>query len=405
MAPLLRIKTGTGLMLALVLVLSVVFYVTRQQPSFDRDEIVIGGLFDLSGPVSPKAAPYAFGVIDATRWINAQGGINSRKVTLLAEDYGHDSGRALMIYRDYVASGIQLMQGWGDEITEALISLVNRDAVVFMSSAHAAHLFDPFYTPYNFSVATDDATAIRLAVTYIHHFHGDNRQPPKMVFIYPDNPAGRASIAAGKKVADQLGVTYGQDEMITPEAGTAIGQLNRVKAFGPDWVWLGGDLNTCAVIIKDAAKVLLDVKFMVNADGFDETLGEKIGAYADGRVYGVSTCAMFGEDVPGMQAIYDSHARYRGSTRGSSLYVRGWLSMLVMAEAIKRAGQSTDGRAVKAALEEMPALDFGELAAPISFHPRDHRPNSGLRIYRIDQGAVVATTRIATTRDPRHVGW
>jgi branched-chain amino acid transport system substrate-binding protein len=381
-----------------------VFFYLEKPWTNKESKIVVGGLFDLSGPNAAKSTPYAHGMIDATRWINADGGINGRKIDLLTDDYGHDTSRALKIYQDYIDGGVELIQGWGREVAENLASVVSRDSVIFMSSAHAANLCDPFYTPYNFQVATDEATAIRLAVKYIHNYHSKAGQPLKMVFIYPDSAQGRAPIMAGKKMAAALGIHYGEDEVVASDAGTAIGQLNRVKAYAPDWIWLGGDLDANAVIVKDAAKIRLDAKFIVNPGGFDESFAKKAGTYADGRVYGILACAMFGDDVPGMRAIVDSHARYRAPARGSTLYVRGWLSMLVLADAIQRAGPVVNGPSVRSAMEALRDNDFGRLAAPISFFVRDHRPNSGMRIYRIDNGVFVPAAAVGLNRDPRHMG-
>ena len=50
----------------------------------EAQEIKVGGLFDLTGITSDVGKPYAQGVQDGVAFVNANGGINGKKVKLIS---------------------------------------------------------------------------------------------------------------------------------------------------------------------------------------------------------------------------------------------------------------------------------------------------------------------------------
>lgn len=372
---------------------------------FKKMPIKIGGIFDLTGPTSDVGKDYYLGVKDAVRWINDQGGINGRKIELISNDYAYDIPKAKALYEKYKKEHkIELIQGWGTGDTEALMASANKDGVVYMSASYAAALTDPIYTPYNFFVGTDYSTSLMLAMKYIKESHSDHSRPPKIIFIYPNHPYGLAPLTAGKKMADELGIKYGEDQMVALNATEATDQLGKVKDYKPDWVWLGGTVNSCAVIIRDAGNIGLDTKFIINTWGFDEGLLGKAGPYANGRAYGLGPTALWGEPVPGMKDIMEAHKKYSSAKTHTVHFVKGWLSMMVMAEGIKKVRGSVSGPAVRDALETLKDLNIGGLSAPITYSSSDHRPNVQLKIYKIEGDKYQFVTEVKMARDPRFIG-
>jgi branched-chain amino acid transport system substrate-binding protein len=364
--------------------------------------IKIGGIFDMTGGTADVGVDYSLGVKDAARWINDHRGIKGKKIELISNDYGYKVERATKLYKNYTEGyKVQMIQGWGTADSDALRPEVNKDGVVYMSASYSASLSDPFHTPYNFFVGTDYSTSLRLAIKYI----SDVSKPAKVVFMYPNVPYGTAPIAAGKRMASDFGVSYGPDQVVALDVKDATEQLQEVKKYNPDWIWLGGTTSSCAVVIRDAGKIGLDTKFMINVWGFDETLFEKAGSYAEGRTYGVIPFAMWGENVPGMADIMEAHQRYKSAKTHTLQYVKGWVSMMVMAEGLKRTSGSPTGPKLKNALETVDNFDTKGLTAPITFTSRDHRPNMKLKIYKIGDGKCVPVKDVEMERDSRFLGW
>ncbi|UCG39583.1 MAG: ABC transporter substrate-binding protein [bacterium] len=370
-----------------------------------KEPILIGGIFDTTGPTSDVGADYATAAVDAVEYINANGGINGRELQIEANDYAYKVPQAVELYKSYKDKGIFLIQGWGTGDTNALKEQINEDKTVYMSASYDSLLNDPAKTPYNFYVGTSYGDAIRGAMQFIADTWTDTSRKPKVVFIYPDHPYGKAPIPAGKAMAEALGFTIGDDQSVALNAKEAVSQLTNMKQFNPDWAWIGGTTASTAVIIKDAAKLGLGTKFLINVWGFDENLPKLAGDTANERAYGMAPFTFFGVDVPGMKPILEMHQKKHPNDTHTVRYIQAWTSMMVMWDALKKA-ETLDGPGIKAALEKVTDFDTGGLtAASITFTPTDHRPNTTLFIYKVDaEGKQVPVTKATLERKPEWLG-
>ncbi len=400
-----RSKWIIGLTVAVtVLALGVFGCAKKEEPAKPAEPILIGGIFDTTGPTSGVGKDYAVGAVDAAEYINANGGVNGRPIELIANDYAYKPDKAVELYKTYRDKGIFLIQGWGTGDTNALSALVNKDQVVYMSASYDSGLNDPSKTPYNFYVGTSYGDALRAAMKFVKDTWTGDRAP-KVVFTYPDHPYGKNPIPSGKAYAKELGIEVGPDQIVSLRATDAVSQLTNMKKFNPDWAWIGGTTPSAAVTIKDAAKLGLDTKFLINVWGFDENMPELAGEAANERAFGMAPFTFYGVDVPGMKPILEMHNKKHPDDKHLVRYVQSWVSMMVMWDALKRA-ETLDGPGVKAALEQIRDFDTGGLtAAPITFTPTDHRPNTTLFIYKVDaEGKQVPVQSSTLERKPEWLG-
>jgi branched-chain amino acid transport system substrate-binding protein len=365
------------------------------------DTIKIGGIFDITGATSDVGADYAVAAKDAVAYINANGGVNGKKLEITANDYAYKIPDAVSLYKTYKDDGIYLIQGWGTGDTNALKEMVNADKIVYMSASYDTGISDPTKTPYNFFVGTSYGDSIKAAMQFVADSWTDKSRKPKVVFIYPDHPYGKNPIPAGKEAATALGIEIGPDQDVALKATEAVSQLTEMKKFNPDYAWIGGTAASTAVIIKDAAKLGLTTKFICNVWGFNEKLLELTGEASRDRAYGMVPFTMWGDDVPGMKPIMEMHQKNHPNDKHIQPYVQGWTSMMVMWEAFKRADKNNalNAEGLKAALETLKDFDTGGLSAPITFTSTDHRPNTSLRIMKVDKdGKIVLVKQVSVKR-------
>ncbi|MFZ5587803.1 MAG: ABC transporter substrate-binding protein [Thermodesulfobacteriota bacterium] len=368
-------------------------------PAVQAADIKVGGIFDITGPTSDVGKDYGEGAVAAEKYFNSKGGADGDMIKLIPNDYAYKIPEAVNLYKKYLSvDKVFVIQGWGTGDTNALRPLVNKDKVVFFSASYDGNLTNPAETPYNFFIGTDYSTSIRAALKY-----AKESGAKKFVFIYPDHPYGKNPIPAGKEYAKELGLEVGPDEIVDLKAIDATSQLLNMKQFDPDFAWIGGTTASAAVIIKDAAKLGLRTKFVINCWGFDENLAKLAGEAAVGRAYGMVPVAPFGVDVPGMKAVVES----AGGKQLTLHYVKAWVSMMVMNEGLKRAKKAgkLDGPGLKAALETIKDFDTGGLTAPITYTATDHRPNTTLTIYTVGQGGKMEKIKEVTMpREAKDVG-
>ncbi|WP_272699248.1 ABC transporter substrate-binding protein [Desulfovibrio sp. Fe33] len=349
------------------------------------EPIRVGGLVDLSGPTSSVGAPYAEGLKGGVEYVNGLGGVNGRPLVFDLQDTAYKVQQGLSLYKKMVNTDhVVCILGYGSAVTEALVPTLAKDKVPNLSASYSAHLTDPKVAPYNFFSAADYSTQCRAAIKYFKDGWTESRAP-RIAFIYPDHPYGLAPIKGGKEYAEELGFEIVGEANVALNAIDATTELLPLKDAAPDYCWIGGTTPSTSVILKSAKNIGMDTTFFINIWGCDENLSKLAGADADG-VYSNQAAAVYGQDVPGMKAIMEITANQPQMTH----YTRGFVSVLVMAEGMKRAlanGELT-GESLKNALETLRDFDPMGLAPLISYFPDDHRPNMAVFLYTVKDGKL-----------------
>ncbi|MDA8123453.1 MAG: ABC transporter substrate-binding protein [Deltaproteobacteria bacterium] len=369
--------------------------------AFSADVIKVGHLADLTGPTGEVGKPYAQGVQDYKEWVNAHGGINGKKIDMAMFDYAYNKDKAVNQYKKYKEEGVVAIQGWGSGDTEALSATTGADKIPYISASYSAHLTNPAKSPYNFFCAADYTTALRAGLKYLKD-NWKEKRAPKVVFIYPNVPYGIAPIKGGKEYAKELGYEVLSDENVDLKAIEANSQMLSVKNNGADFAWIGGTTNSTAVIIKDARKLGLKTQFFVNIWGADETT-PKLAAGAEEGTLVMGGSPIYGDKVPGMKQLMEITKNQPQVTH----YIRGYVSMMVLTEALKRADKKgkITGPSVKDALESLKDFDTqGLTPSKITFSATDHRPHTTVNILEIAKGKLVFKKSITLPRKAEWLG-
>jgi branched-chain amino acid transport system substrate-binding protein len=368
--------------------------------AFSADAIRVGHLADLTGPTGDVGKPYAAGVQAYKNYVNAHGGINGKQIEMQMFDYAYNKDKAVNQYKKYKEDKVVAIEGWGTGDTEALAGFVTVDKIPYISASYSAHLTNPAKTPYNFFCAADYTTALRAGLKYLKD-NWKEKRAPKIVFIYPNHPYGISPIKGGKEYAKELGFEILGDEDVSLKAIEANSQLLSVKNKGADFGWIGGTTNSTAVILKDAKKLGLTTKFFSNIWGIDESTAKLAGGAEEGALV-MAGSALYGDKVPGMKLLMSVE-----KTPQVTHYIRGWVSMMVLVEALKRADKKgpITGESVKAALETFKDFDTGGLTpAKITFTSTDHRPFTSVNIMEYQKGKLVLKKAMELPRKAEWLG-
>ena len=347
--------------------------------------IKVGGLIDLSGPTSSVGVPYADGLKAGVQYVNESGGIHGRMIDFDLQDTAYNVQQGLSMYKKMVNTDkVVCIQGFGSAVTEALVRTLAKDKIPNLSASYSAHLADPKKAPYNFFIAADYTTQLRAALKYFHESWKEERAP-RLAFIYPDHPYGLAPIAGGKEYAKELGYEIVGDANVSLKAIDATTELLPLKEKAPDFCWIGGTTPSTSVILKSAKNIGMETVFFTNIWGTDETLPKLAGDDANGS-YSNQAAAVYGADVPGMKVI----EKITDGKPQMTHFTRGFVSILVMAEGMKRAAANgpVTGEAIKTSLETLMDYDPMGLAPLISYFPDDHRPNMAVFLYTIKDGKL-----------------
>ncbi len=368
-------------------------------------EIKVGGIFDLTGITSDVGKSYAQGVRDAVEWTNAHGGINGKRVKLVDVDYGYKIPEAVAAYKRMVNDEkVVMIAGWGTGDTEALREQVAKDKVPYVSASFAAPVSDPNKNPYNFFVAPTYSDQLRAWLRWVKDDWKDKSRNPKVAALFGDNAYGRAPLNAGKAYAKEIGVDWVYDGVLPGAFQDATSQLLTMQKEGADYAYINVTTTGVSIILKDAQKLGLKTKFGSNPYGFSEALPAVAKTLAEG-VTGVMPHPPYATNVPGMKKIVDfNKGKDISSPPRDAIYVRGWASTMVIAEALKRADKAgqLNGPGIKHALETLNNFDTGGLSCNITYTPTDHRGCTTTPIYMVKNGTLV---KVRDYEVPRKSEW
>jgi branched-chain amino acid transport system substrate-binding protein len=358
-----------------------------------QQEIKVGGIFDLTGVTSDVGKPFAQGVQDAVAWVNDNGGINGKKIKLIGADYAYKIDQARALYKKLVNDDkVVMIQGWGTGDTEALKDFVGQDKVPYFSASFSAPLADPAKFPYNFFVAPTYSDQLRSWLDWVKQDYAKSggKGKPKVAFMFGDNAYGKSPIAAGRKYAAEIGVDVVDEAVLPPNFQDATSQLLTMKQKGVEYAYINVTTTGVSLVLRDAKKLGMNVKFGSNPYGFSESLVAVAGPLAEG-VTGVMPNPPYGTPVPGMKDVVAMHDKLRAGEKGDAMYVRGYAYVVVWAEALRRADKAgqLNGPGVKAAAETMADFSTGGLSQSVTYTPTDHRPTMTTSIYQVQGGKLV----------------
>ena len=292
-------------------------------------EVVIGGLWDLTGGTSDVGAPFAEGAEAYVEYANSKG-IEGLNIKLVGKDYGYVIPEAQKLYQEHRdKAGAQAIIGFGTGDTEALRQQIAADEFPFVSGSLSENLKDTKESPYNFLVAASYSDQGRTLLKWIKDNHeGDE---PTVALLYNDTAFGRSPVEDMKKYAKEIGVKVVDEQVIDVKATEAQSQLLNMEKKDPDYAIIQQTWAATSTILRDAKTLGIDTQFM----GLNWTTGEGLfdnvdAATAEGFM-GVLINAMSGDDVPGMAEI-EEYVTGKGKKMEdiNQKFIQGWATAKIM---------------------------------------------------------------------------
>ncbi|MCL2225958.1 MAG: ABC transporter substrate-binding protein [Defluviitaleaceae bacterium] len=235
------------------------------------NEVVIGVLAPLTGPVARFGVAVRDGVMLYIDGFNAQGGLQIRPIIF---DEEGDMGQAVIGYHSLVDQGITALIGSVTSgPTMAVVPEANADGMP-MITATSTHL----------NVTVDAATG-RVWENVFRSCFIDPFQGTKMaefarevigaetaaVLFSNDIDYSIGLMEAFVERAGQIGLEIVATEVFAQDAIDYVGQLTNIAALNPDVLFVPGYVEHVALIGPQSAQVGLDA-IIIGADGWDGVL-------------------------------------------------------------------------------------------------------------------------------------
>src|SRR5256714_6736729 len=316
-------------------------------------QIAIGHLADYSGGTSDVGTPYGQAVADTYAWVNKNGGIGGKQVSVDTNDYGYQVPRAIALYKKWSApeSKVAAIMGWGTADTEALTGFLAQDKIPDMSGSYAAALTDPEGVsgkakpaPYNFFYGPSYSDSLRAMLMWAAEDWKAKGKPgkPKFVHMGANHPYPNAPKAAGEAMATELGFEALPPLVFALAPGDYSAQCLSLKSSGANYAYLGHTFGSHISVLKACKAAGVDVQFLGNVWGMDENAAKAAGAAADGVVFPLRTAVAWGGSAPGMKTFMEisKMSDATGTTYRPVHYIAGVCTALYMKEAVEWAAKN-----------------------------------------------------------------
>jgi branched-chain amino acid transport system substrate-binding protein len=257
-----------------------------QGQGVSKNEIVIGSMQDLSGPIVAFSKQLKFGMEMRVEEINAQGGIHGRKLKLVIEDHGYDPKKAVLATQKLVQKDrIFAMVGTIGTPTAlpSMPILFEKNIPHLFPLTAARQMYEPVHR-LKYSIAAPYFDQMRAAVKYMVK----NKGYKKVCTLYQDDDFGVEVMQGAEAGLKEINMALAEKTTYKRGATDFSSQVARMKDAGCDLVVLGTIIRETIGTIATARKLGWGVEFMGSTAAYTDLI-HKLGGPAMNGFYAAST--------------------------------------------------------------------------------------------------------------------
>jgi branched-chain amino acid transport system substrate-binding protein len=359
------------------------------EPGVTPDSIAIGAFGPITGPAAYIGLAGRDGANLAIKEINAAGGINGRKLSMMFEDDGHSPTKALaavkkLIDQDHV---FMIFCVAGSNGTLGAIDFVRENGrVMFVSFASAPGVTWPFARNMFRGGTTEVPRYGELYAEYLH----DYLKATKIAILngreeYPKNE-GDALTAQLKNWYQTAPVKRAEfnigDKDFTP-------QLLEIQGADPQVIAIFGNPAEAAIAMRQAKELGMNQQFFVGTTMVDQSLLNVAKQAAEGASGFALLPLLPSSSNPEMKswvAKWKQEYPNLPTGRPNVFDVLSYSDMYAVADALKRAGKDLSTDKLIDALEATHDYRAGAIASPLTFTKKHHIGNLRLQAMQVKNG-------------------
>jgi branched-chain amino acid transport system substrate-binding protein len=353
-----------------------------------KDRIDWGVMMDMSGPASAAQLPWVNGFQAYMKKVNEAGGINGRKINVLAEDDRYDAAVDRANYEKLVSQTPVLgISGVGNSSAQvALLPTIKKGKVPIVGT---------YVTPKS---AVDPATPLyygafcgfkEMAQTGIGFLSDLTKvKAPKVAVVHLD-------VASGKEYFDYVDTDVkkrggtAKSIPIKVAAADATPQVLEVVNMKPDFVAIHGVPTTSILVMRAMQQYGLKTPTFaityLGTPGVYEALGPETGA----NYYFVSCFTPSSvDDTPGVKDMAAAAEKYGyGKFKDDVNFVAGYVVAQLVADAITKVGPDPTRDKLVESMNKGFEVDTKGVSSPLKYTATDHLGLVVLRPYNYDYAA------------------
>jgi branched-chain amino acid transport system substrate-binding protein len=369
-----------GLLVSIFLISSSLSHAKEVRGVTD-DTILIGNQSSLTGPAADHFTTWTESMKNYYRNQNEQGGIHGRKVKLIVEDTRYAIPVSLatfkkLLYRDKVFA---LFGPDGTGQAMALKGQIEKLQVPSIGISVAKSLAIPAQR-YIFLPGTLYENQVGVIFDYLIDVL--KVKNPKIGVVYLDLEFSKVCLRAIQERAVFYGLKLADIEVLSVMNLDSTSQVLNLKKANADYIFLPLSTEFAVNVVKTAKKLGLEATFLGSNYTCEEVVLQNL-PFPVKNYMGVTCYNSWYEESAGMKNLrditvkYDPNAKFR-----MRMYMQGWISSLIWAEGLKRAGRNLTIEGFVDALESIKNFNTQGISGPLTLGPDDHVVADYCRIYK-----------------------
>jgi ABC-type branched-subunit amino acid transport system substrate-binding protein len=350
-----------------------------------KDEILLGSVLDLSGPVASIGVPVREGQDMAIQAANDAGGINGRKIRIIYADRGYDPKKAIIATQkltndDRVFAFVGQLGAAIVHVTMPLIT--DSGALLLFPNAPIEEVYQPI-KPLAFTMQPAYNVQARLAAAYAYNTLGKR----KFCAFYQDDDSGEQVLRGINEALDEAGAKLVEKASYKRGATDFSSQFARLKQADCDIVMFGAVVREAAAAMLERQKIGWNVDVLVSQPSATDTVIRLAGSAAEGML-GVNQMLPLDmiKDQPNVVPVFKAYAESHGGKLPDPAFLYGYNFMNLFIEAVRRAGPDLTTQNFVKTLEQFRDFDLNFGMAPATFSATQHVGSLSTNLLKVVNG-------------------
>jgi branched-chain amino acid transport system substrate-binding protein len=354
------------------------------QQGVSNDEITLGSIQDLSGPLAGFGKQIRSGMLLAVDEINEQGGINGRKIKLLIEDSAYDPKKAVLAAQKLVNQDkiFAMIGHLGTAQNMAAMPVqFEKNVINWLPVTAAREMYEPL-NRLKYSFAAPYYDQMLHAVPRLVKEKGAK----KVCTIYQDDDFGLEVLRGAEAGLKTLNMEFAEKTSFKRGATDFSSQVSKMQASACDFIVLGTIIRETIGTIGTARKMGYTPTFLGSSASYTDLIHKLGGKAMDGLYASMTVQNPYTDEQSQPLRFWANKYKTKFNEDPSVFSVYGYLITTTFQTAANKAGKNlTTDSFVKAADSlSLPSDIFG--SAPQSFTATKRLGSNVSRLSQIQDG-------------------
>ena len=357
---------------------------TAQQQGVAKDEILIGTIQDLSGPLAGYGKDLRNGMNLRVAEVNEQGGVNGRKIKLLVEDSGYDPKSAVLAVQKLVTQDkvfvIAGLLGTSSN-NAALPVLMQRGVINFFPMALAREMYEPV-NKLKFAFVSSYVEQMVKAVPKLYR----EKKATRACTIYQDDEFGLEVMRGAELGLKTINVDFAERTTYKRGATDFSSQVARMKAANCDFIVMGTLIRESVGTIAEARKLGYSPTMIASVSAYTDLIPKLGGKAMDGFYATMSAQHPYEDDASAPLRFWANKYKTSFTDSPTVFSVYGYVILDRLISAMQKTGPNltTDGLSKTMESMRVPSDIFG--MPEMSWSPANHLASSESRLSQLQDG-------------------